>query len=210
KPCGTHTPGTGALFFLIFRFPSELACAPRSTQLSSSTPLLTEDGNASPVVSSSFSLSCVALLLSPSFANTRSTPPWPLSTERRRAAATAHLCSSSSHPRVHLNLLYLLEEQEHQADHYTESNSRITPASSPTNHLGFTVKFDLHICSTSELFFPVLLDVHTYHAGVLHDAFQLQNQRVNFLVYCSERSTSPNVVFPPPLAAGHLPVSLRP
>ncbi|TVU19061.1 hypothetical protein EJB05_35190, partial [Eragrostis curvula] len=144
KPCGTHTPGTGALFFLIFRFPSELACAPRSTQLSSSTPLPTEDGNASPIVSSSFSLSRVALLLSPSFANTRSTPPWPLSTEHRRAAATAHLCSSSSHPRVHLNLLYLLEEQEHQADHYNESNSRITPASSLTNHLGFTVKFALH------------------------------------------------------------------
>ncbi|TVU00806.1 hypothetical protein EJB05_53760, partial [Eragrostis curvula] len=140
-------------------------------------------------------------------ANTPSKPPWPLSTERRCAAATAHLCSRSSHPCVRINLLYLLEEQEHQDDHYTESNSRITLASSPTNDLGFTVKFVLYVCSTSELFFPVLLDVHTYHAGVRCASLKLQNQRVHHLVHCSELKTSPNFLRPPSLVAGHLPMS---
>ncbi|TVU45797.1 hypothetical protein EJB05_05300 [Eragrostis curvula] len=84
----------------------------------------------------------------------------------------------------------------------------IRPPQSPDTH--FSPSPSLYaVCSTSELFFPALLDVHTYHAGVLHATLKLQNQRVHLLVYCSELRTSPNVVFPPPLAAGHLPVSLR-
>ncbi|TVT99658.1 hypothetical protein EJB05_54947, partial [Eragrostis curvula] len=50
---------------------------------------------------------------------------------------------------------------------------------------------------------PAILDIEVYHAVVLQD------QRVHLLAYCSELSTSPNVVFSPPLAADHLPVTSK-
>ncbi|TVU35924.1 hypothetical protein EJB05_17831, partial [Eragrostis curvula] len=73
------------------------------------------------------------------------------------------------------------------------------------SNFGFTAKFIPYVCSTSELFFPALLDVHTYHAGVLHSSLKLQNQRVHLIVNHGELSTSPNFLRPSPLVACHLP-----